>query len=183
MGAYDSASRDRTSLYVSFQHDGHPVRFVAGEHVECGGAASKAFIGAFEGSFSTASIADRPMTCIYTSGQQSASLSFRVPQQLLVLAPLEHEHVTRGRRTAVTYSGSTDPQLWVVALSQMSKTSAQPGPTLTSATLDTTSLTPGEGSIAVTDPNSIPLTELQAGQFKSASGWARRMMMVSVVWI
>jgi hypothetical protein len=65
----------------------------------------------------------------------------------------------------------------------MYKASAQPGANLTSATMDTSSFTVGDGSIALTDPNNIPLPELQAGQFKSASGSARRMTMVSVVWV
>jgi hypothetical protein len=179
----DSTPRDRTSLHVGFQHEGHPVKFVAGEHVECGGVASKPFIGSFEGSFATASIADKVMTCTYTSGQQSASLSFRVPKQLVILMPREGEQVPRGRSTIVSFTGSSDPSPWVVALSRMSKASAQPGQTLTNATLDTSSLTPGEGSIALTDPNSIPVPEFQAGQFKSGNIWARRMTMVSVVWV
>ena len=183
MGGYDNTSREWTLVHVGLMHDGHPVKFVAGEHVTCGGVVSKQFTGSFEGSFLTASIADKPMTCTYTSGQQSASLTFRVPKQLVVLSPREHEQVTRSPRTIVSYSGSMDPTLWVVALSRMSKASAQPGSTLTSATLDTSSFQPGEGSIAITDPNSFPLTEFQAGQFKSASGSARRATAVSVVWV
>src|SRR6202171_2664663 len=54
----DSPPRDRTSLHIGFQHDGHPVKLVAGEHVECGGVASKPFIGSFGGRFALRSHAD-----------------------------------------------------------------------------------------------------------------------------
>jgi hypothetical protein len=123
------------------------------------------------------------MTCTYTSGQQSASLSFRVPNQLVILSPREGEQVPRGRSTIVSYTGSADPTIWVVALSKMYKAFAQPGANLTSATIDTSSFTAGDGSIAMTDPNNFPLPDLQASQFKFASGSARRTTMVSVVWV
>jgi hypothetical protein len=65
----------------------------------------------------------------------------------------------------------------------MYKAFAQPGANLTSATIDTSSFTAGDGSIAMTDPNNFPLPDFQASQFKSASGSARRTTMVSVVWV
>jgi hypothetical protein len=183
VGGYDNTTRDSTRFDVMFESDGHPVRFVAGEGVACAGVALKAFIGSFEGSFATASIADTVMTCRYTSGQQSASLTFHVPKRLVILSPREHEQLQRGRSTIVSYTGSGDPTIWVVALSKMYKASAQPGANLTGATIDTSSFTAGDGSIAITDPNNFPLPDLQASQFKSASGSARRMTMVSVVWV
>jgi hypothetical protein len=183
VGGYDNTTRDRTLVDLMIQADGHPVRFVAGEKVACGEVALKGFTGSFEGSFATASIADRVMTCTYTSGQRSASLTFRVPKQLVILSPREHDQVPRGRSTIVSYTGSADPTIWVVALSKMHKAFAQPGASLTSATIDTSSFTADDGSIALADPNNIPLPDLQAGQFKSASGSAHRTTMVSVVWI
>lgn len=40
-------------MHVGLMHDEHPVKFVAGEHVTCGGVVSKQFTGSFEGSFLT----------------------------------------------------------------------------------------------------------------------------------
>jgi hypothetical protein len=184
LGGYDTSTRDKTVLDVNFQQSGRPVEFTGGESVTCTGVALKRFIGSFEVTLPTASIAGRAMTCVYTSGQQSAPLTFRVPKELVILMPREHEPIPHGPRTIVTYSGDPDNTLWVVALSPNAKAIAPPDAiTATSATLDTSALQAGEGSIALTDPTSLPLTEIQGPQFHSVGGSARRMTMVAVVWV
>jgi len=98
----------------------------------------KRFTGAFEGEFTTASIAGKAMTCVYNSGRQSAPLTVGVPEALMILAPLDHEQVRHGPHTTVRYSGALDSNLWVVALSTNAKAVAQAKDiTATTATLDT----------------------------------------------
>lgn len=184
MGGYDSVSRARTFIDIFFQHSGRPVKFTAGEHVICNSVLMNGFVGSFETSMPTESIADKAMTCTYTSGQRSAFISFRGPQQLVIVAPRENEQVPRGAATTVRYSGAMDSSLGVVALSQDAKAVARPKDiTPTSASLDTSALGAGKGSIALTDPSSFPLAELQGAQFQSVRGNARRMTMVAVVWV
>lgn len=184
MGGYDAATRDKTLVDVNFQHGGRLVEFIAGERVTCNDVALKRFTGSFEGEFLTASIAGKSMSCVYKSRQQSAPFTVGVPQALVILAPLDHEQVRRSPHTTVRYSGGLETNLWVVALSTNAKAVAQSNDiTATSATLDTRALGAGEGSIALTDPSSLPLTAIQGAQFQSDGGSARRMTMVAVVWV
>jgi len=183
LGGYDISNRDKTRINVMFQNNGHPVKFVAGEKVICGGVTPLTrFIGAFEGTVPTASIAGRTMKCTYTSGQQSAALTFRVPKALVILSPREHEQLPHGPHTIVTYSGEPDSTIWVVALGTQAKAVATSDATsATSATVDTSALKGGAGSIAVTQP-SLQLTELQGELFQSVGGSAWSATMVAVVW-
>lgn len=183
IGGYDAATRDRTLIDVLFRHGGLPVAFIAGEQVTCAGIAMKAFTGSFENAVPTSSVAGKTVTCIYTYGRQSAPFSFKVPAGIIILAPQERQRVPRAVGTRISFTGGVDNTLWVVAISPNMKAVAKPGDiTPTSAQLDTSVLSAGQGSIALTDPNSIPVAEIQAGQFQSVTASARRMASVSVVW-
>lgn len=184
MGGYDSVSRDRTLIDINFQHGGQPVKFIAGEHVICNGVVLKSFVGSFESYIPTESIADKAMTCTYTSGQQSASINLRIPHDLAIVAPHESEQVPRSSATTIRYSGAMDTSLAVIALSANAKAVAQSKDvTATAARLDTSAFQAGNGSIALTDPFSFPLAEIHGAEFHSVSGSARRMTMVAVVWV
>jgi hypothetical protein len=183
LGGYDPATRDRTMIDVNFEHLGHPVQFVADEHVVCGGVALQRFTGSFEGTLFTASIAGRPMTCTYTSGRQSAPISFYVPHAPVILSPSDRERVPHGASTTIRYTADPDTTLWVVALSPHAKAVAKPESiTPTGAAMDTTALQSGAGTIALTEP-SLPLNELQGAQFQSATGSAWAATVVVVEWI
>jgi hypothetical protein len=183
MGGYDAATRHTTLMHASFQHGDRPVNFIGGEQFVCDGVVPKRFIGSFELSYPTDAIAGKAMKCVYTSGQQSTSISFKVPPELAIVAPREHEQVPRSSNTMVSYSGGMHTDMWVVALSPNLKSVAQPKDiTSNSAKLDTTTFQAGPGSIALTDPNSFPLTEIQGARFQSISATARRMTGVNVLW-
>jgi hypothetical protein len=183
LGGYDTPTRDRTMIDVIFEHGGHPVQFVAGEKVICAGVALQRFTGAFEGTVSTASIAGTAMTCTYTSGLQSAPISFRVPRAPVILSPRDREQVPHDANTAVRYSLEPDPTMWVIAISPHAKAVAKPDSiTGTGATIDTTTLQTGAGTIAITEP-SLPLNELQGTQFQSLSGGAWAATEVVIEWI
>lgn len=180
LGGYDLATRDQALLDVMFQHDGRPVRFVAGERVTCGGVAMKAYVGSFESHLSIATVAARNLSCTYSWKGGSAPLVIGVPSALTVLVPMEHQAVARGRETVVRFAGATGGEIWVVALSPSAKANATT--TIGQAVLDTTRLAAGEGSIAVTDANNIALTSVQGPAFQSLTGSLRRMTSVAVVW-
>jgi hypothetical protein len=183
IGGYDTSTRDRTMIDVNFLHGEHPVQFVADERVVCAGVSLQRFTGAFEGTVATESIAGTVMTCVYTSGPQSASLSLRVPQAPVILSPRDREQVPHGANTTVTYSLQPDPTMWVIAISPQAKAVAKPDSiTPTGATLDTTALQTGAGTIALTEP-SLPLNGLQGTQFQSVSGGAWAATVVDVEWI
>jgi len=183
MGGYDATTRDKTLIDINIQHGGRPVKFVAGEQITCNDVVLKSFTGSFEIEFRTASIAGKAMTCVYRSGQQSGSLTVGIPQALVILAPSDHQQVHHGSGTTVRYTGARDTNLWVVALSPNAKAVAESNQiTTTGATLDTSALGIGDGSIALTDPSNFPLTEIQGPRFQSVAGSARRMTMVAVVW-
>jgi hypothetical protein len=184
MGGYDSASRDKATIDVFMQQEGRPVKFVAGERVDCGGSALTPYTGSFEVTVSTVTIAGALVTCTYTSGQQSVQFRFRVPEALVIVSPREHEQMPRSPRTLIGYKGGPGPTLWVVAIGTSAKAVAQPDAiTTTSAAIDTTKLGVGDGSIALTDPNNFALTEIEGSQFRSIVGTARRETSVSVVWL
>jgi hypothetical protein len=183
IGGYDTPSRDTTTIDFNFAHSGHPVRFVADEHVVCAKVALQRFTGAFEGTLPTTLIAGTRVTCTYTSGQQAASISFRVPQAPMILSPRNREQVPHGASTAVTYSLEPDPAMWVIAISPHAKSLAKPDSiTPTGATIDTTALLTGAGTIGITEPN-LPLHDLQGTQFQSVSGGASAATAVVVEWI
>jgi hypothetical protein len=103
---------------------------------------------------------------------------------LVVLSPREHERVPHGPNTVIGYEGGADNALWVVAISPNAKAFAKPDAiTATSATLDTSPLLTGEGSITLTDPNSIPLVGIQGTQFHSIDGSSRRVTSIAVLWV
>jgi hypothetical protein len=183
MGGYDAATRHTTQMHVSFQHGDRRVNFIAGEQFACNGVVPKRFVGSFEFSHPTEAIAGKVMTCLYTSGQQSTSISFKVPPELAIVAPREHEQVPRSSNTTVSYRGGMNTDMWIVALSPNWKAVVQPKDiTLTSAKLDTVTFQAGAGSIALSDSNSFPLTEIHGGQFQSVSATARRITAVNVIW-
>ena len=181
MGGYEAATRDKTLIDIFFQHGGRPVRFVAGEGVTCGAVRLK---WSFKAEFVTSAVAGKPIICLYTSAHASAPITFQIPHALAILTPRDHEQVQTGAKTVVTYGGVTDSNTWVVALGSNSKAVARPeNVTSAGATLDTTALGSGEGSIALTDPNNFPLAAIQAPKFQSVQGSARRMTMVAVTWV
>ena len=182
-GGYNTASRDMTRIDILFQHGGRPVNFVAGEQVVCAGGTLTRFTGSFEGTFPSASIANRAMTCVYMSGPQSASLSFHVPARLVILSPREHQQVPDGPHTIVTYSGEVDSTLLVGAISPSWKAFAQPEAiTATGATVDTTKLQSGEGTISLRQ-DYVQLKELKGPSFQSVRGRGGAITMIAVVWV
>jgi hypothetical protein len=184
MGGYDSSTREKATIDVFLQHDGRPVQFIKSERVDCVGVRLTAFTGSFEATFSTASIAGKSVTCTYTSGRQSTQFTFRAPQPLVVVSPREHDRVSHGPNTVIRFEGGADNTLWVVAISPNWKSFAKPDAiTPTSATLDTSRLLTGDGSITLTDPNNVPLAALEGSRFQSIAGSSRRVTSIAVSWV
>jgi hypothetical protein len=182
-GGYDVATRENTRIDVAFSAGGHPVKFVSGERVTCDSVGLIQYTGTFEGTFVTAVIAGKPLTCRYLHGAKSSSIEISVPKRFVVLSPREHDVIPRGTRTVVTFDAATSSGLWgVVALGPMSKAVAHPDAiTAGQATLDTTGLQAGTGSLAFTlQPGQL---RLAAPEFKAVSGSAQSSTMIAVTWV
>jgi hypothetical protein len=183
LGGYDVASRDRTMIDVGFTSNGRPVKFVGGQLLSCEGTPFALFTGSFEMTLPTADVAGKTMTCLYTNGQESAPLTFRVPLGPVFLSPREHDIVARSPLTTVTYTAEPSTSLTVVAFGGPPdmKASARPeATTATQATLDTTALHPGSGPMWLAE-DFAPL-EVQGPQFRSVAGGAHAISMVNVTW-
>ena len=181
LGGYDSSTRDRALIDVSFQANGRPVRFVADEAVTCDETALNRFIGAFEATLSRTMIEGKTMSCRYCYGQRSAPIAFGVPWGLVILSPREHESVGASPQTTVDYRAAADATPSVVAFGSRSKAWARPDATTsTRATLDTSALR-GAGSIALTQQ--FDLKDIQAQQFQSIAGRVESMTVVAVTWV
>jgi hypothetical protein len=183
MGGYDRSTRDGARVDINVTAGGHPVRFTRNEGVTCNGTALTRFVGAFEGTFPLDRISGKPMTCEYVSGTKSASVTLPVPRKLRILTPREGEAVPRGARTEITYDADPggEPPWAVVALSADAKASALPvNTTAARASLDTSNLTPGSGSISLTQQ--VILRGILAPAFRPVTGMANLMTSIQVVW-
>ncbi|TME57725.1 MAG: hypothetical protein E6I58_04880 [Chloroflexi bacterium] len=183
MGGYDRTSRDSATLDINVTAGGHPIRFTRNEGVTCNGTALTRFVGAFEGTFPLDGISGKAMTCEYVSGTKSASVTLAMPRKLRILTPREGEAVSRGARTDITYDAdpSGAPPWGVVAISADAKASALPmNTTSTHSALDTSTFTPGPGSIALTQQ--VILRGILAPAFRPVTGMANLMTSIQVVW-
>jgi hypothetical protein len=182
IGGYEADTRDTVELNITFTHQGHTVQFVAGEHISCNGFPIQGYGANFNGKASTAVFAGQPVTCIYTSGDTSATFSFTAPLAPAILSPQEHARVTRSAHTPVRYRISQDQPFYVIALGPNTKawttTAAnQPNP----ATLDTSAFQPGDGAIALNQL--FTLTDLSAPDFQSAQGQGSAEYEMPVSWV
>lgn len=182
MGGYDPATRDTTTIDIGFQFKGHPVQFVGDEQVSCHDTRLQRYIGAFEASFPTATIAGQPFTCLYISGQISATLTFTLPIAPVILSPPDQAQVTRSASTVVLYHVAASTTLGVVALGPQSK--AVPHANAISASqadIDTSTFSPGPGFISLTQE--FVFQDLHGTGFQSLDGRGTAMTMVAVTWI
>jgi hypothetical protein len=181
MGGYDRSSRDGAMVDINFTAGGHPVRFTRNEGVACNGTALTRYVGSFEGIFRLDAIAGKPMTCVYVWGSESASITMQVPRKLVIMTPREGETVARSAGTGVTFDANSNAALTVVAIGPNAKAWTQPtGPSSTGATLDTSRVGSGSGSISMTQQ--LDLTGIRAPAFRSVSGRANLMTMIEVAW-
>jgi hypothetical protein len=182
IGGYGADTRDTVELNITFMHQGHTVQFMTGEHISCNGLPIQGYGANFNGKASTAVFAGQPITCIYTSGDTSATFSFTAPLAPAILSPQENAQVTRSTRTPIRYRISQDQPFYVIALGPNTKawtpTAAnQPNP----ATLDTSAFQPGAGAIALNQ--SFTLADLSAPDFQSAQGQGNAVYEMQVNWV
>jgi hypothetical protein len=183
LGGYDAATRDRALIDIGFTSGGRPVKFAGGQQLKCNGSSTNLFTGSFELSLSAPAVAGTSMTCLYTNGQESTPLTFRVPVGPVFLSPREHDIVPRSALTTVTYK--TEPSSWLTVVAfggpPDMKASARPeATTATQATLDTTALHPGSGPIWLAE-EFAPLV-VTGPLFRSVAGGAHAISMVEVTW-
>jgi hypothetical protein len=182
LGGYEQSNRNTAMVDINFTSGGRQVRFVRSETVSCNGIALTRYVGAFEGRYQIDAIAAKTMTCAYFWDAGSTSITVQVPRKLVIFTPSAAEAVVRSTHTDVNYDADPSAAPWaVVAISAEAKASALPSATSSShASIDTSHLTPGPGSIAITQQ--LDLDGIQAPAFQAVTGRANLMTMIQVVW-
>ncbi len=160
-------------------------QFTAGESVSCNGMALSGSGTNFYLQVPAEVLSGKLITCIYTSGKNSAPFSFTAPLAPAILSPKEHARVPHSKRTPITYRISQDREFYVIAIGPptggMTKawtptTTEQPNPVL----LDTSAFQPGDGSIALNQL--FPLSDLRGPDFQSVQGNGGAEYEIQVTW-
>jgi hypothetical protein len=182
MGGYDARTRDSTTIHIGFAVGTFiPVKFVGDERLTCGGSTVQLMSrDYFDADFRTDAIAGKAVSCIYVSGDKSATIDFDIPGKLAIVSPREHATVQRGEHTPVVYSANAGSHLWVGALSLMYKAFSEPDARATQTTVDTRKFGTGEGSISLRQD---PDLKVRAPKFVSVTGRAQLMTMIAVTWV
>lgn len=182
LGGYDRQTRGATTMTISFTSGGRPVKFVGDERVTCDGKPLTRYVGAYEVSMPTASVAGKTLTCVYTSGASSASVALAVPQAPEIMTPHDGAATPRAAKTLVTYRTPPGALQGVVATGTRSKALPSPGAmTATQATIDTSALNAGAGAISLTED--LEPQALAPTTFKSLHVRGSAMTMIDVTWL
>jgi hypothetical protein len=190
MGGYDPATRDLAELSIVFLHQGQWVRFVRGERLTCNGTILPGPGTAFDLKVPAATIGGKQVACTYVSGGKSATLVFTAPPMPTLVAPADASRIVRSHTTPVRFRvGGQNTMFYITALGAGSKSWVFPwgdpptrGPAnpSTQATLDTSALAAGPGSINLVQ--SFTLEDLRGVGFQSADGSGDAVSIVSVTW-
>lgn len=181
LGGYDVTSRDQTAIYFSFTSAGRPVQFVGAERVVCDGKALTRYPGEFSGTMLTASVAGKTLTCVYTSGATSTSVTLAIPHAPVIVSPHDGARIPRATATTITYQIPPGSLAGVVATGHGGKALPAPGAmTATRATIDTSALANGAGAISLREDLTLP-TPTATFRSLHVSGYA--ITMVNVTWL
>ena len=182
MGGYVGADRDITEMAISFSSNGHLVQFVADERMACNGVSLPRGGGTFDTKLPTPTLAGKPVTCTYTSGQSSATLTFTAPPALAILSPEEQATLSRSAKTLVRFRvGGQSTMFYVIALGPNKKAWSYPvGNAPTEVVLDTSAFSPGPGFIALSQ--SFTLRDLHGTGFESLEGRGDAVQQIAVTW-
>ncbi len=183
VGGYDASTRNTTEIGIGFSSQGRAVRFAADERMTCNGAAGIRGGGGFDFKLPTEALAGKAVSCTYTSGKTSATVTFTTPVALAILSPQEHAQVTRGKSTVVRFRvGGSNTMFYAIALGPNTKSWTYPvGNPPTQAILDTSAFAPGKGFIALSQHFSLP--DLHGAGFASLDGQGTAAQQIEVAWV
>ncbi len=180
IGGYDVASREQTAIYFSFTSAGRPVQFVGAERVVCDGKALTRYPGEFSGTMPTASVAGKTLTCVYTSGATSTSVTLAIPQPPVIVSPHDGARIPRATTTTITYQIPPGSLAGIVATGHGKALPAPGAMTATRATIDTSGLANGAGIISLREDLTLPTPTTT---FKSLHVSAYAITLVNVTWL
>jgi hypothetical protein len=185
-------TQSMTDVGLGFYQGQNVVQFAGSERVTCNGTDlplkdRAAFFELIHAP--TAQVVGMTVRCAYAAGGTVAAFAVQLPEPPAITSPTAGAHVSRAAQTIVTYR--CDPASCtlrgIVALAtdqgKPGKTIAQletPGPQ--QATLDTSILPVGPGSIVLTGNMKLPITTSGAA-FASTSGTGDISFPVAVTWI
>jgi hypothetical protein len=190
IGGYDRASQNLAELSIVFLHQGRWVQFVRGERLTCNGIPFRGPGTAFDLKVPAETIAGKQVSCTYTSGARSATLVFTAPPRPMILSPADGSEIRRSHATLVRFKvGGQNTMFYITALGQGTKSWVYPfgdpptpgtGNPPTNATLDTSALAPGSGSITLVQ--SFTLADVRGAGFQHAEGNGDAVQAISVGW-
>lgn len=182
MGGYEVSSRETTVVAIHFSSGDRSVKLVADEHLSCNGTEvprTQGFFGELD--LPTAAVEGKTLTCTYTSGATSASISTELPHAPRILSPTEGAQLVRNRSMPIHFQVDGGQLMGLVALGPSSKAIARLDPADPSqATVDTSTFKAGPGSLALTQQLAV---SAQAPQFKSFTANGTGMTAVDVTWV
>ncbi len=190
IGGYDPASQNLAELSIVFLHQGHWVQFVHGERLTCNGITLPGPGTAFDLKVPAETIGGKQVACTYTSGGRSATLVFTAPPLPTVLSPADGSLIGRSHATLVGFKvGGQNTMFYITALGPGTKSWVFPwgdpptrgtGNPPTQATLDTSALSAGSGSITLVQ--SFTLADVRGAGFQRVDGNGEGVNIVSVTW-
>jgi hypothetical protein len=173
-----------------FLHQGHWVQFVRGERLSCNGTTLPGPGTAFDLKVPAETIGAKPIACTYTSGARSATLVFTAPPTPTILSPADGSRIGRSHATPVRFQvGGQNTMFYITALGPGTKSWVFPfgdpptraaGNPPTQATLDTSALSAGPGSITLVQ--SFTLADLRGPGFQHVDGNGDGVQTLSITW-
>lgn len=185
MGGYERATRQTTSIGLSFTSNGRLVQFTGNEHLTCNGTAVPLHnqVASFQiVEAPTSTLEGKALSCMYSAGGISATLSFTVPQAPAINSPRDQAQVSRSTHTLITYEAQGGKLMGIVASGSEAKAIARlDSAGIMPAIADTSAFPKGEGSISLTQTLGLKATQTGV-PFKSSGVVGNAMAMVTVFW-
>ena len=173
-----------------FLHQGHWAQFVRGERLSCNGITLQGAGTTFDLQVPAETIGGKQIACTYTSGARSATLVFTAPPTPTILWPVDGSRIDRSHATLVRFQvGGQNTMVYITALGPGTKSWVFPfgvPPTLrtgsppTQATLDTSALSAGSGSITLSQ--SFALADIRGAGFQRVDGNGDGVQVIAVTW-
>lgn len=186
----DAASQSALNVTFLFQTEsGRAVKLVKGETVVCNGTALRNDDSSFDGQVPTPTDPAAPISCVYTSGTATASISFVLPPIPVILSPKAGDTVTRTKDFTVLYTPGGGRGIQATADNGTDQAKTTSGPPVTGlqqpdngryGPLDTTRLQAGAGRVTL-DREYAPRTLSDTG-FRAAQLNMRVDGAIAVTW-
>jgi hypothetical protein len=190
IGGYDPATQNLAELSIVFLHQGRWVQFVRGERLSCNGITLPGPGTAFDLKVPADTIGGKQIACTYTSRARSATLVFTAPPTPTILSPADGSQIGRSHATLVRFRvGGQNTMFYITALGPGTKSWVFPagdpptrgtGNPPTQATLDTSALSAGSGSITLVQ--SFTLADIRGAGFQHVDGNGEGFQVESVTW-